>query len=148
MNRLVSFLLLFFGVFLVFPVGGVSAQVDRCNVRCEVDADCGGSYRCYTGVCRLNACPAVSTCICSATQSGTTDQKKTVKTIPSPTPRAQATSSSTLAKTPKTGASEWVVAATAFVGLTLGMAGVFGERSAIVQTPEQIFEKRKNIKVS
>lgn len=118
MNRTFFFcVFLFIGLFLTHP-SRASAQIDRCSVRCEVDGDCGSGYRCFVGVCRLEACPAVANCQCSAVATSTVTTKKST---PQPVKKTIATHSASLEKSPRTGANEWILA---FFALFLLLVGV------------------------
>ena len=107
----------------------VKADTLMCNHKCEVDSDCGSGYACYVGVCRLNACPAVSTCVCTAetktatpspkvTTKPTATPKATATIVPNPTPVA--TRSAILKKTPTTGVNAWVLAGIAITMFVIG----------------------------
>lgn len=108
-----------------------SAQTNMCNQRCEVDSDCGNNYRCYVGVCRLDACPAISACNCAGTTptivpvasvrpTATPTPLPTLK--PSATPSATASSPAILKRTPQTGSQAFIVAGIAVAMYLVGTA--------------------------
>ncbi len=128
---------------LAFSVTPVFAQANMCNQKCDVDSDCGSGYRCYVGVCRLNSCPAASTCVCtsgSATATPVSTPKASTTPTASPTakptasPTPIATTSATLKHTPKTGFESWLLAGGAFLLFGLGSA---------LQGSEKLFATRK-----
>ncbi len=107
------------------------AATNMCNQRCDVDTDCGSGYRCYVGVCRLDICPASSSCSCGSAVSATPTStpkpvtptatpKPTLAPKPTVTPKVTASGSGNLTHSPKTGVSTWTMA---FAALALFAVG-------------------------
>lgn len=155
MKKIATFIL-FVTVFFTVSVSQASAQTNMCNQRCEFDADCGSGYSCYVGVCRLQACPASSSCACGslvsptpvsspkATASATATPKATIVAKPTGIPKA--TLSATLKNSPKTGAPSWVLAGMSGLLFVMGtsLAGAHALFAQGGKTPQEISSKRQN----
>lgn len=144
--------------FLVVPLA--SATESSCNLRCDFDSDCSAGYRCYVGVCRLDACPASSTCSCGVAQSQQSPTPRpTTQSTPTPTaslrptstasPSAKplATTAAQLKETPKTGFGVIELAILA-VGLFLMGGMIMGSSLFTSKSPVQIISSRKERKQS
>lgn len=145
-------------LFLTVSTRTSFAQTNMCNQRCDLDADCGSGYRCYVGVCRLDLCPAASSCTCASAVSTTptaTPKASNVPTAtvkptstprPTATPKTIATKSATLTQTPKTGASSWVMAG---IAISLFLAGTIIAGADVVfashgKSAQEIVAKRRS----
>ncbi len=140
MKNALSIVLLSFVIFTVSATSAL-AQTNMCNQRCDVDTDCGSGYRCYVGVCRLDLCPASSSCSCAgavsatpvstpkatakptATPTPTPTPKPTLAPKPTTTPKSTASPAATLKRSPKTGVSPLLLLVSVvglyFLGVTL-----------------------------
>lgn len=105
-----------FLIALVICAAAVSPRIARaennqCNQKCDVDTDCGSGYRCYVGVCRLDLCPASSSCSCASIATATPVATARPSASPAATlkpttiPKPAASIAAKLKTSPKTGVS-------------------------------------------
>lgn len=142
----------FFALGLTF-VPTAFAQISMCNQSCDVDSDCGSSYRCYVGVCRLDACPAVSNCSCSGTQGAPTSTPKalpyrTPASTPAATQKNVASIAGSLSETPKTGFDTWGMAGFSALLFLIGSGVLAAQKlqQADAVSPRELVRRRLSSK--